>query len=109
MQGQNYSFYNNNSMKDMNTSGQGGSNKQGKKSNYKYYKGDSNKNSQNNLEKNMNSGEHNQNYTHYRPRQRKNFQDMNSNLNPSYKKKTKKKIENINTNDFQYQQGNNTA
>ena len=30
MQGQNYSFYNNNSMTDMNQSGQGGSNKQGK-------------------------------------------------------------------------------
>ena len=65
MDRQNYPYYNNNSLKDMNQSGQGGSNKQGgKKSNYKY----ANKNNQNNMDDkvNMNSGEHNQNYPHYR-------------------------------------------
>jgi len=34
----NYPYYDNNSLKDLNQSGQG-QNKQGKKSNYKYYKG----------------------------------------------------------------------
>ena len=102
----NYPFYNNNSLKDMNQLGQGGSNKQGKKTGYKYYKGDTNKNTQNNMDEkmNINSGDHNQNYPHYRQRQnRKNFQEINS--NPSFKKKKQKKRDN---NDFQYQ-NNNTS
>ena len=70
----NYTYYNNNSYKDMNQSGQGGSNKQGKNIKYnnnKYFKGDANRNNQNNMEEkvNMNQGDYNQNYNHYRPRQ----------------------------------------
>ena len=98
---QNYQYYNNNSLKDMNQSGQGGSNKQGKKSNYKY----ANKNNQNNMEDkvNMNSGEHNQNYSHYRPRpNRKNYQDSN----PQFKKKNNNKKRRENNNEFQYQNSN---
>ena len=110
MQGSNYT-YNNNFMKDMNQSVQGGSNKQGKKSNYKYYKGEGNKNNQNNnIEEkvNMNVAENNQNYPHYRNRQnRKNFQENNSNVNPQYKKKKQKKRDN-NNNDFQFQSNNTT-
>ena len=110
MQGSNYT-YNNNFMKDMNQSVQGGSNKQGKKSNYKYYKGEGNKNNQNNnIEEkvNMNVTENNQNYPHYRNRQnRKNFQENNSNVNPQYKKKKQKKRDN-NNNDFQFQSNNTT-
>jgi len=110
MQGPNYT-YNNNFMKDINQSLQGGSNKQGKKSNYKYYKGEGNKNNQNNNidEKvNMNLGENNQNYPYYRNRQnRKNFQENNSNINPPYKKKKQKKRDN-NNNDFQFQSNNTT-
>ena len=110
MQGSNY-IYNNNFMKDMNQSVQGGSNKQGKKSNYKYYKGEGNKNNQNNnIEEkvNMNVAENNQNYPHYRNRQnRKNFQENNSNINPQYKKKKQKKRDN-NNNDFQFQSNNTT-
>ena len=110
MQGSNYT-YNNNFMKDMNQSVQGGSNKQGKKSNYKYFKGEGNKNNQNNnIEEkvNMNVGENNQNYPHYRNRQnRKNFQENNSNINPQYKKKKQKKRDN-NNNDFQFQSNNTT-
>ena len=110
MQGPNFTF-NNNFMKDINQSLQGGSNKQGKKSNYKYYKGEGNKNNQNNNidEKvNMNLGENNQNYPQYRNRQnRKNFQENNSNINPPYKKKKQKKRDN-NNNDFQFQSNNTT-
>ena len=100
---QNHPYYNNDSLKDMNQyqSGQGGSNKQGKKSNYKYYKGDM-KNNQNNMEdkNNMNLGDSHQIYPG--PRQnRKNYQDMNQ--NPYFKKKNKKKRDN---NDFQYQNNN---
>ena len=96
---QNFSYYENNSLKDLNQSGQG-QNKQGKKSNYKYYKGGQNE------KINMNTNDYPQNYPHYRNRgNRKNFQDMNSNTNPNFKKKNKKKNRD-NNNDFQYQ-GNN--
>ena len=100
---QNYPYYNNNSLKDINQSGQGGLNKQGKKSNYKY----ANKNNQNNMDDkvNMNSGEHSQNYPHYRPRQnRKNFQDPNA----PFKKKNNNKKRRDNNNEFQYQNNNSS-
>ena len=107
----NFPYYNNNSFKDMNQSGQGGSNKPGKKTNYnKYYKGDSNRNNQNNMDEklNMNQGDYGQNYNHYRPRQtRKNGQDMNNNQNPSFKRKKKKMRDN--NNDFQFQSNNNSS
>ena len=109
----NYTYYNNNSYKDMNQSGQGGSNKQGKNIKYnnnKYFKGDPNRNNQNNMEEkvNMNQGDYNQNYNHYRPRQnRKNGQEINNNQNPPFKKKKKKMRDN--NNDFQYQNNNNTS
>ena len=51
MERPNFSYYNNNQLKDMNQSGQGWKNKQSKKNNCnKYYKNDSNKNKNNNME-----------------------------------------------------------